>query len=339
MGGFLLARRLDYHLLQRYWWVIAVTSLVLLVAVLVPGVGTFKNGARRWFRFGPIGFQPSELAKPAMLVALCAMVVRLGGKLRDPFRWLLPCMAVIGLASGLVLMGPDFGTAALIGLLGTLLILAAGARIVPIAATGVVGVGAMAFLISRSPTRMARILAFLDPWKHQEGAGYQAIHSLVALGSGGLLGREGMQKLFWLPEADTDFILAIIGEELGLLGTLGVLFIFLLIIRQGMRISEAAPDPFGRLLAFGITAMIASQAIIHIAVVTVSMPTKGIALPFISSGGSALLTSMTAVGVLTNIARQATERVSCGEAACAETTRIERPWGRALGRISENAKA
>lgn len=304
MAGFLVARRLDYHLLHRFWWVIAGVSFLLLVAVLVPGVGTSKFGARRWIRFGPIGMQPSEMAKLGMLIALSAMAVRFKDRMRSSWRGAAIMLGVVGLTAALVLAGPDFSMAALIGMLGIVLLIASDVPLLPIAGASVAGVASLAVLLAKSPTRVARIFAFLDPWAHIDGPGYQAIQSLAALGQGGIVGRAGMPKPFFLPQSDTDFILAVIGEELGLLGTCGVLFLFLLIIRQGMMIAEAAPDRFGRLLAFGITVMIALQALIHIAVVTVSMPTTGISLPFVSSGGSSLLTAMTAAGILMNIARQ-----------------------------------
>ena len=277
-----------------------------------------------------MGFQPSELAKLGLLVTLCALCVRLGDGVRSFWRGLAPCLCLIGVTAGLVLIEPDFGTAALLGGMGVMVVLAAGARLLPVVGFGAFGFGALAALISLSPHRVARIVAFLNPWEHARDVGYQAIHSLVALGSGGVFGRVGTQKLFWLPESDTDFILAIIGEELGLIGTLGVLLVFMLIIRQGLKISKAAPDLFGRLLAFGITVMLALQASIHIAVVTVSMPTKGIALPFVSAGGSALLISMAAVGILVSIARQseapAPRRDAVGNMATGTTLFADAAW-------------
>ena len=323
LAGLLIARRLDYHVLQRFWWLIALGGFVLLVAVLVPGLGTYKFGARRWLRLGPVGIQPSEVGKLAMLVALGGLAVRFENRMRASWRGVALMLGVVGVTSALVLAEPDFGTSALLGILGMMMILVAGAPIFPIMGAAGVGAGMLTFLLSRSPTRWARIIAFLNPWAHRQGVGYQAIQSLIRLGSGGLFGRTGTGKLFFLPQADTDFILAIIGEELGLAGTLGVLLLFLLIIRQGMKISKAAPDTFGRLLAFGITAMIALQALIHIAVVTVSMPTKGIALPFVSSGGSSLLISLTTVGILTNIARQSPVNAHGSAPEVAQATEID----------------
>jgi len=307
----LLVSRLDYHWFEKHQREIAVVALVLLVAVLVPGIGKVRNGAGRWIRFGPVGFQPSEVAKIALLVVLCGMAARRGERMREIRYGLLPCMAVVGIASALVLIEPDFGTAALLGVIGTAVVLAAGAPLFPLGAAAATGIAGVAALIWHSPVRQGRVLAFLDPSQHMNGPGYQLVHSLLSLGSGGIFGRGlggSLQKLFFLPEPETDFIFAVIGEELGLLGALGVMLLFCLIVRQGMRISSRAKDPFGGLLAFGLTILIASQALIHIAVVTASMPTKGIVLPFVSSGGSAIVVSLAGIGILLNIASQAEER-------------------------------
>jgi len=308
LTGMTLAARFDYRKLQRRWPLIAGIALLLLVAVRVPGIGTCKNGAWRWIRFGPVGFQPSECAKMAVIVTVAVLLTRRKTELMTLKRDVLAPMAVVAGAMALIVVEPDFGTAALVAGVGTLMVLASGAPVWPLAAASAAGAGGLGFLIWRSPTRLARVFAFLDPWKHQDRAGYQVVHSLISLGSGGLAGRglgASRQKLFYLPESDSDFILAVIGEELGLIGTLAVIVVFLLIVRQGMAISERASDPFGAFLAFGITMMIGLQALIHIAVVTASMPTKGIALPFVSSGGSSMVVSMTAVGVLLSIAARA----------------------------------
>ncbi len=207
------------------------------------------HGARRWIRFyGPIGFQPSEIAKLALLVALCGMAARRGDRMRSLRSGLLPCMAVVGLTAGLILVEPDFGTAALIGIIGSLVVLVAGAPVWPMAAASSAGIAGAAVLVWRSPVRQARVLAFLDPAQHLDGAGYQLMHSLISLGSGGLLGRglgASRQKLFFLPEPETDFIFAVIGEELGLIGALAVIFLFVLILWQGMKIASRARDSFG----------------------------------------------------------------------------------------------
>ncbi len=321
-----LMSRLDYHWLEKHQRIIAIVALASLAAVLFPRLGTMTHGARRWIRFyGPIGFQPSEIAKLALLVALCGMAARREDRMSSLRSGLLPCMAVVGLTAGLILVEPDYGTAALIGMIGSLVVLVAGAPVWPMAAASSAGIAGAAVLVWRSPVRQARVLAFLDPAQHLDGAGYQLMHSLIALGSGGLLGRglgASRQKLFFLPEPETDFIFAVIGEELGLIGALAVVFIFVLILWQGMKIASRARGSFGRLLAFGITALIVLQALIHIAVVTASMPTKGIVLPLVSSGGSSIVVTLAAVGILLNIASQAVEEPAANaEAPQAEDTK------------------
>jgi len=313
VAGLVGMSRVDYRRLERWHALIGLAGFLLLALVLVPGIGVERNGARRWIRFGPLGFQPSEFAKLSMLVILCGMAGRRGKERRSLRRTVefLPCMGVVALTAGAVLVEPDFGTAALVGLLGMLVVLAAGAPLAPLAGFGLAGAAGMGLLLWSSPGRLARILAFLDPWKYRRGAGYQLIHSLLALGSGGVAGRgpgASHQKLFFLPEADTDFILAAVGEEFGLLGTLLVVVLFSLILRQGLIISRRAPDRFGSLLALGVTLMVVLPALVHIAVVTGSVPTKGLPLPFVSAGGSALLACMMGVGVLLNISGR------CGEA-------------------------
>lgn len=305
----LVVSRIDYHRYERWLWPMAIVAGVCLVLVLVPGIGTFKNGARRWIRFGPMGFQPSEVAKIALIVVVAAMCARRGEKMRE-YASMGICMTVVLATSALIVLEPDFGTAALIGGIGTLMVLTAGAPLLPVALVGAAATVGAAALIWHSPARADRVLAFLNPWTHDGRAAYQVQHSLISLGSGGLFGRGlggSQQKLYYLPEPDTDFIFAIIGEELGLIGTLLVLVVFVILIHQGMKISSRARDPFGALLAFGVTVMIAIQALMHVAVVTASMPTKGIVLPFVSSGGSSIVISLISVGILLSVAAQGRE--------------------------------
>ncbi len=309
----LVLSRMDYRRFERWALPLAIAAGVLLVLVLVPGIGTFKNGARRWIRFGPVGFQPSEAAKIALIVIVAAMCARRGERMRE-YASMGVCMAVVLAATALIVMEPDFGTAALVGAIGTLMVLASGAPLLPVGVVGALATVGAAALVWNSPARADRVLAFLNPWTHDGRAAYQVQHSLIALGSGGIFGRGlggGQQKLYYLPEPDTDFIFAIIGEELGLVGALLTLAAFAALVRQGMKISARAPDRFGALLAFGVTVMIAFQALMHVAVVTASMPTKGIALPFVSSGGSSLVISLIGVGILLSVSAR------CGEAASA----------------------
>ena len=298
----------DYRKLNEGHLHVLLVAVALLVAVLVPGLGALRNGARRWFRVHAyIGFQPSEFAKLAICIFLAGFLTRHRDRLTDFRGGFVPVTCAIGIVSGLILIEPDFGTAALVACVGAMVALVGGTRVVHMAGAACVAAPMMLLALMRSPSRWARIVAFLDPWSHQSGAGYQVIQSLIALGSGGLFGRglgASHQKLYFLPEANTDFILAIVGEELGAIGTVGVLFLFAILVREGLRVAGRAPDGFASLLAFGLTMMLGLQAAINVAVVTGSVPTKGIALPFVSSGGSSLVCSMAAVGMLMQIARR-----------------------------------
>jgi len=308
MAALLFFARLDYRLLARWRWHIFLGAVALLALVLAPGVGTMRNGARRWFRLAGFSFQPSEVAKMGLLVALAAYAADRRDDLERFFGGLLPGMALVGITSMLVLVEPDFGTAALLGAVGTVVLVVAGARVCHVLALGLPAIGGLVYLVCQSPMRLERILAFIDPWRYYDGAGYQVIQSLVALGRGGWLGQglgASVQKLYFLPEAGSDFVLAVVGEEMGALGALGVLAFYALLVVEGMRVSGRAKDTFGSLLAFGIACTIGLQAAINVAVVTASVPTKGIALPFISAGGSSLLFNMAGVGVLFSIARRA----------------------------------
>ena len=292
-----------------------VLSIVLLILVLIPGIGAEKNYARRWFIIpaGPIGkisFQPSELAKWATIFFLAAVCDKLGTEIRSFWKRFVPICGVIGLAVGLIII-EDFGTAALIALLAFLMLIIAGAKwwhiLVPLP------FGALAFfaaLIS-SPARMRRITAFLSPDKWNDSAAYQANQSLIALGSGGLWGKglgRGICKYGHLPEDTTDFIFAIIGEELGFVGNAVVIGLFVLFVWLGVLVVLRCRDRLGQLLAGGIVLAISIQAAINIGVVTVVLPTKGIPLPFVSAGGTSMLLSSAAVGVLLNIAGQSAPR-------------------------------
>ena len=307
LAAAVLCALVDYRLLCRYRWVLFAISMSALVLVLVPGVGTMRNGARRWFRVAGFSLQPSELAKLSLVVLLAGYVEAKGDGVRHFARGFLPAMAMIGVTSALVLVEPDFGTAALLGCVGTVVLIVAGARIRHVVVTTAPAFAALVVLICQSPTRLKRVLAFLDPWAYYDGAGYQVIQSLLALGNGGCLGRglgASLQKLYFLPEAGSDFVLAVVGEEIGLAGCLGVVAAYALFVVEGMRLAGRVRDTFGSMLALGVTCTIGLQAVINVAVVTGSAPTKGIALPFISAGGSSLLFSMAGAGLLVGIARR-----------------------------------
>jgi cell division protein FtsW len=282
--------------------------VVLLALVLVPGIGSRINGASRWLRIGPLGlgFQPSELAKLSLVIFLAAFLSERMGTLGSFRKTLLPAVGAIGLVCVLILPEPDIGTTALVAAVSWVILFMAGAKLryllspAPLAALVVLKVATSAYA-------RARIEAWLDPWKHARESGYHIIQSLIAVGSGGVWGvglGASRQKLHFLPEASTDFIFAILAEELGLVGVTVVLFLYTVFIAVGLAIARRAADTGGTLLALGITSMIALQTIINIGVVTQVLPTKGIPLPFISSGGSATIFMLIGVGILYNVAKR-----------------------------------
>ena len=303
----LTAMRIDYTELRKYIKPSLLISIVLLILVLIPGISREIGGARRWFRFIGTGFQPSEFAKLALILYMADILDRKQSVIRS-FRYgFLPPMIVLGLLVGLVLLQPDLGTAASFVLVSFIMLFVAEVNLIYIAPFTLAAIPALYFLIFKVSYRRRRIVAFLDPWADPKGAGFQIIQSFVALGSGGLLGvglGQSRQKLFYLPESHTDFIFSIIGEELGLLGTVAVVVLFILFIWQGMRIAVKAKDLFGQLLALGIVSMIFLEVAINIGVATGTIPTKGLPLPFISYGGSNLIFNMVGVGLLLNIAKE-----------------------------------
>ncbi|MCD4830700.1 MAG: putative lipid II flippase FtsW [Anaerohalosphaeraceae bacterium] len=290
-------------------WLLLI-SIALLVIVLIPGLGTEVNYARRWLRVpaGPItiNFQPSELAKWALVFFLSAVSAKLGEKLRLFKKSFLPLIILIGLVLGLIII-EDFGTTAFLGAISFTILLVAGAKwwhfITPIPVLA----GVLTLAIIKSPERIERITAFLSPTDaSSQAAGYQVEQSLTAISTGGLLGKglgRGISKYGHLPEDTTDFIFAIVAEEMGFIGVVAVVLLFILFIILGVMTIHRCRDNFGRLLAFAIVLTIASQAAINLGVVTRLLPTKGIALPFISAGGSHLLLAAAAVGILINITR------------------------------------
>lgn len=297
---------IDYGNLRRFIKPFLLLSILLLAAVFIPGIGKAAGGARRWLSIGAINFQPSEIAKMALVFYAADVLSRKQPEIGSFIYGLLPLMLVLGLAVVLILAEPDLGTAVALAVLIIIMAFAAGARLKQLVLTMLPGIFAVAGLIAIKPYRIRRITTFLNPWQDPQGAGFQIIQSLIALGSGGIFGvglAHSKQKLFYLPEAHTDFIFAVIGEELGLIGTLGIVALYIIFIWLGFGIAYSARDLFGQFLAFGLVTMIALQAIINIGVVTASLPTKGLPLPFISYGGSSLVYNMASVGFLLNIAR------------------------------------
>ncbi|NOZ20301.1 MAG: putative lipid II flippase FtsW [Planctomycetes bacterium] len=296
-------------------------AAMLLVSVLL--FGTVCNGAKRWFRFGPFSFQPSEIAKLAIIVYMAEVISRRRGKLDSFWKNFLPPLLIMGILFGLVILQPDFGTAMVIAAVGGLMLLVGGARLSHACLVAGAAIPGIVYLVISSPYRIKRVFAFLDPWADARGAGYHLVQSLTALGLGHVRGKgigASIQKLYFLPEAKTDFIFAIIGEEMGFIGCTFVILVFLLLIWEGIRIATRAPDMFGSMMAFGITLVLGLQAALNIAVVTASVPPKGITLPFISFGGSALLFCMTAVGFLADIAAAGDEHALRKKMAAMDTS-------------------
>lgn len=283
-----------------------VLTFVLLVLVLLPFLGTQVNGARRWFRLAGLSIQPGEIAKLAVVLYLASFLVRKEQDLAFFTRGVLAPMAVVGLFAGLLLLEPDMGTAVVLTLLLFGLLFLGGARFSHLLVLGLVLLAAAYTLIMQSDYRRRRLLNFLDPWKDSADTGFQLTQSFVALGNGGWFGvglGEGRQKLFFLPEAHTDFVLALVGEELGFLGTGLLIALFAILIVKGFKIAGQAPDAFGRHLACGITLLVGIQVLINMSVVSGLMPTKGLTLPFVSYGGSSLIVSLVAMGILLSISR------------------------------------
>jgi cell division protein FtsW len=305
----LAASRVRYQVWQRAWVPLLAASFVLLILVLHPSVGTVAGGAARWIQVGPVSFQPSELAKFAVVAACAAVLARNMKRLEaEPARWIVPLVLIVGTVSLLILLQPDLGTMMVIAVAAFLLLFLAGVRLRLLLTTalfsGVVGFA----LIMGKGYRRTRFLSFLHPWSDPQHTGYQIVQSLIALGSGHLYGvglGASRQKWTYVPNAHTDFIFAILGEELGLLGELIVLALFGAVVYAGIRIALRAPDAFGRLLAGGITAWLGIQALVNLGAVTGLLPITGVPLPFVSFGGSSLIVSLAAVGVLLAIGRAA----------------------------------
>lgn len=281
----------------------------LLVLVLIPGLGTRVGGSTRWLRLGVLNFQPGELAKIAFVVYLACSLTRKKEHIRAFSVGFLPHMLVCGVLLLLLLGQPDFGTAATLTVLLFLMLYLAGTRLSYLLVSALAALPMAYGLVVGSEYRMRRLLAFLDPWSHRHDIGYQISESLMSLGSGGLFGAglgEGKHKLFFLPAAHTDFIFSQVGEELGLIGGLLVLMAFAVIVWRGLRAAWRAPNLFATYVAFGLSALIGLQTLINLGVVTGLLPTKGLTLPLVSYGGSSMICTLFAVGVVLNISAQGT---------------------------------
>jgi len=297
----------DYRRLACPLVVFPAVALEFILLVLVLFMDRSHN-THRWFHLGMASFQPSELAKIVLTLFLAFFLSLRKGEVNDVKHTLAPILLISGTMALLVLREPDLGTTLAMGLILTAMLFAAGLKLRYFAMAAAGAAFPLYWLIFHSTYRHNRILAFLNPYADPLGKGFQILQSYIAVGTGGITGlglMEGKQKLFFLPEPQTDFIFAVVGEELGLIGTLAVVAVFAVILIRGLRASAACQDQFGRLLAIGLTVMIVGQALVNMSVVLGLLPTKGIPLPFISYGGSSLLVNLVAVGILLNISQQA----------------------------------
>ncbi|MGM7684264.1 stage V sporulation protein E [Cytobacillus sp. Hm23] len=297
---------IDYWTWRTWAKVILIFCFLLLIVVLIPGIGVERNGSQSWIGVGAFSIQPSEFTKLSMIAFLAKFLSENQKDITSFKRGLLPSLTLVFSAFALIMLQPDLGTGTV--MLGTCIVIiyVAGARISHFVWLGMLGIAGFAGLIISAPYRMNRITSFIDPWQDPQGTGFQIIQSLYAIGPGGLFGLglgQSRQKFFYLPEPQTDFIFAIISEELGFIGASFVILLFSLLLWRGIRIALGAPDLFGSFLAIGIISMIAIQVIINIGVVTGLMPVTGITLPFLSYGGSSLTLMLMAIGVLLNVSK------------------------------------
>ncbi|MGZ4383833.1 MAG: putative lipid II flippase FtsW, partial [Gaiellaceae bacterium] len=302
LGGLVFCSRFDFLRWRLAAPPLLVISLGLCLAVLAIGVQI--NGARRWFNFGPLSFQPSELVKLALAVWISARLARRPPP-ADLMGLLRPVGAIVALACGLVLLEPDLGTAIAIAVMVSAALLVAGTKLGLLLRAGAVAGALTVAAVWSQPYRLARLTAFVDPWQHAQATGYQNVQALISVGSGGIFGRglgEGVQKIHYLPEARTDMIAAVIGEELGLIGILVLVLAYGVLALAGLRIALRCRDRYGKILAAALTTLLCGQATINLAAVLGLAPVTGIPLPFVSYGGSSMIVSLLAIGILLNIA-------------------------------------
>ncbi|HOK05619.1 MAG TPA: putative lipid II flippase FtsW [Syntrophales bacterium] len=310
--GLLLMIRLSrfpYENLRSFAYPGVIVSVILLILVFVPHIGIRVGGARRWINLGFISFQVSELVKMALVLFLAYYVDRKTAHLKDFRRGIVIPFSVVLVLAALVVKEPDFGTAAILVAITMMMLYVGGVRLTHLMGIAALAVPVGVFFVLTKGYRISRITAFLDPWRDPQRSGFQIIQSYLSFGSGGTFGvgvGDGMQKLFYLPEPHTDFILSVLAEEGGFFGVAVVICLFIVLILRGFFISMRAPDTFGSLLAAGLTMVIALEAFINIAGVMGIIPLKGLALPFLSYGGTALVTSLAAVGILLNISSHET---------------------------------
>lgn len=305
LSAMMVCSRVDYWILHKYSRPILWAAMALLAIVLVPGIGHVSHGARRWIGFDGLAFQPSELIKLAFIIFLASYFAERPERIKSVKGFVFPLIVLV-LAFGLILKQPDLGTAIALAGTSAVMLFAAGMSTGYLAVLGTASIPLVALMILGEEYRRKRFFAFLNPYADPSGTGYHIIQALYALGSGGPFGLglgKSKQKFFYLPEGHTDFIFAILGEELGLVGGLFVLGLFFLFAWRGYKIAMSAPDMFGTLLAAGITTMVTLQVIINVGVVTAILPITGIPLPFLSFGGSSLVLTLASMGLLLNVSK------------------------------------
>jgi len=302
---------IDYRLLRRFVYVILAICFVLLLLLWVPGLGKTAGGAHRWINMGLFSLQPSEVAKLGLVIYLANILVKKSDRIHTFKKGFIPPVLICGLLVLLVFIQPDFGTAVSMGVLTMAMLFVGGANPLHVIGSGVLTVPVLSIALMGAEYRRQRLLAFLDPWASPRDSGFQIIQSYLALGNGGVSGvglGMGGQKLFYLPMAHTDFLLSVIGEELGLVGVCAVIAAFIVFLVRGLRAAVMAPDSFGANLVAGITLLISIETIVNMGVVMGLLPTKGLPLPFMSYGGSSLVMNLAASGIMLSVSAAGEER-------------------------------
>lgn len=301
----------NHEVLKKFAYPILISSILLLIAVLIPGIGHRAGGAMRWIRVQSFSFQPSEFAKLGLIIFVAYFLTKKEEKIRSFSFGFLPTLLLSGLVIALVVKEPDFGAALFLGVMVFLLLFVSGARVIYIAGAILMSIPVVYYFLTHAAYRYKRLISFIRPWEDPTGTSFQIIQSFLSFGSGGLFGLglgEGRQKLFFLPAPHTDFIFSVIGEELGLVGALMVVLLFFILTLRGIQISISLEDRFSAYLALGITLMISLQAVINMGVVLGLLPTKGLPLPLVSYGGTSLITNLVGIGILLRLSTRMERR-------------------------------
>ena len=301
-----LISKIDYKLYYKYSNKILLVSFILLILVLIPGIGSIRNGSRSWFGIGPFGIQPSEAAKISLIIFTSKYLSLNEKYISRFFKGVIPILSIVILFFSLIMLQPDLGTGVILLLSIISILYISGVSMKFFISGGLLGVVGLIILIIIAPYRMDRITSFINPWKDPLGTGFQMIQSLYAIGPGGLLGLglgNSIQKHFYLPEPQTDFIFSIISEEFGVMGSVITIGLFLMIFYRGIKISLESKNLFSKYLSFGIIFQLIFQTIMNLFVVVGLIPVTGVTLPFLSYGGSSLLVSMASIGIILNISK------------------------------------